>query len=106
MISAEFLNQWREFFRQTAGKIVGVEFVKADGTIRRMSCRIGVYSPKNSQPPQGIADRQAEDFAAGTLTVYDMNADRRHNDLKGGYRRFRFDRLRAVTYKGKRFPVV
>lgn len=106
MISSQFLTDWREFFRQTKGKIFGVEFIKADGTVRRMSARCGVYTPKNAAQPQGVQDRDSQDLAAGTLTVYDMNADKKTNSLKGGYRRFRFDRLQAVTFKGKRFPVV
>lgn len=105
MISTQFLQDWREFFRQTKGRIVGIEFQKADGTVRTMSARMGVYHPKNSPPVQGIHDRESQDLSAGTLTVYDMNADKKDNIQKGGYRRFRFDRLRAVTFQGKRFPV-
>jgi len=105
MNTTEFLEEWRKFFFSTKGKIVGVTFQKADGSIRTMSARMGVYNPKNAPAPQGIVDRVEQDSIANTLTVYDMNADKKDNVHKGGYRRFRFDRLLSVRYQGKTYKV-
>lgn len=105
MITNQFLTEWREFFRNTHGKIVGLTFVKANGDVRTMSARVGVVNPKNATPPQGLVDRFHEDLAVGTLTVYDMNADKKDNVQKGGYRRFRFDRLLAVRFQGREYKV-
>lgn len=105
MNSTEFLTEWRKFFSRTQGKIVGITFQKADGSIRTMSARMGVFHPKNTTAPQGIQDRTTQDEIAGTLTVYDMNADKKDNVRKGGYRRFRFDRLLSVRYQGKKYTV-
>ena len=105
MIPTDFLGQWRTFLLSTKGRIVGLTFQKADGTVRTMSARLGVYHPKNSPAPQGLEDRAEADLQAGTLTVYDMNADKRDNVNKGGYRRFRFDRLMSVRFQGRTYKI-
>ena len=105
MILSDFIRQWRDFFRNTNGQVFGLTFQKSDGSIRTMSARTGVYHSKNAQAVQGAVDRDAQDELAGTLTVFDMNADKRDNVNKGGYRRFRFDRLISVRFKKREYKI-
>lgn len=98
-------EELRGLFDLAGSRIFSVTFMKANGDLRTMSARLGVYQPKNAKAPQGIGDRQAEDRYHGTMTVYDMNADARSNSQKGGYRRFKLSSLKSVKINGTTYKV-
>lgn len=94
-------NEYKRFvIRQAGSRIFSATFVKKDGSVRTGAFKLGVFAPKNAQAPQGIVDRQAEDERNGTMTVYDFNADRKSNALKGGYRRINLNTLLSVQIDG------
>ena len=79
--------------RACAGsRIFGAEFVKADGSRRKMACRLGVTKGLRSPPGSWNGPREGE-----ILTVWDMH--------KGAYRSIRLDRLRTLSIGGKLFRV-
>lgn len=81
-------------------RIFSACFTKKDGSERIGAFRLHVSRPKNAQAPQGLTDRVSEDERHNVLTVYDFNADRRSNALKGGYRRINLDTLKWVQIDG------
>lgn len=91
----------RRTIEKAGHNIFGVTFVKADGSIRRMTARLHVANPKNQPAPQGIVDRAAQDAESGTMTVYDMN--KRINGKQGAYRRFRLESVKEVQISGEKF---
>lgn len=91
----------RKTIEKAGHNIFGVTFIKADGSVRRMTARLHVAKPKNQPHPQGIVDRAAQDAESGTMTVYDMNC--RENGKQGAYRRFRLDMVKEVQISGEKF---
>ena len=70
------------------GKFFTVEFIKKDGTLRRMNCRTGVkkYLSKNGRKIQTIPPTEN-----GILRVY---------DLKNGYRSINIDTIQRISICG------
>ena len=69
------------------GKIVSVTFTKADGTLRVMTCRLGVT--KHLKGGESTLD------GSKYLTVFDM--------VKKGYRAINRDTIRSVRLSGEEF---
>ena len=79
-----------EFVRSSGGRIVGVEFVKrTDGTLRRMSCRLGVVSYLLGDLGSGAAYDPA---AHGLIRVFDMH--------RQGYRSVPVEGITAISVNG------
>ena len=87
----------KELLLAQEGKLFGVEFVKKDKTIRRMSARLGVR-----KGVKGVVDRKAEDDRLNLLTVYDFNADKT-DETQGGFRRVNLSTVRSVTIQGEKY---
>lgn len=94
-------EQIRDIVNRSGHNIFGVTFQKADGSIRNMTARIHVRHPKHAAQPQGIVDRAAQDEAAGTVTVFDMNKHAPKH--RGDWRRFRIDSVIELRVKGQRY---
>ena len=73
------------------GHIFGVEFVKKDGSIRKMSCRHGVH-----KGVKGVGLKY-DPLAKGLISVFDVNSD--------GFRMINADTLRCVNIDGFRFQL-
>jgi hypothetical protein len=97
-------SQIVEFVRNIPnGRIIGITWVKADGSVRSGKCSFGVKNPSNSTPPgQGI--RKGVDFkesvAKGVLKFFDTTATNRNGTL-GDYRSARLDRIIKISYNGE-----
>lgn len=85
------------------GKIIGIEWVKSDGSIRKGACMFGVRRPHNSTVP-GEGVRKGVSFSEavenGVLKFYDITAKNRNGGL-GDYRSAKLNRILSVTYKGR-----
>lgn len=75
--------------KELGNKIFSVEFVKKDGTLRAMTCRLGV-----TKHLQG-GELKYNANAMGYLVVYDMQSK--------GYRTINFNTLRAIKFEGKEY---
>jgi len=86
------LEHAESLIKSTRGAIFGVEFIKADGSRRAMTCRLGV---RKGLTGKGQAfDPSEHDL----LTVFSMGDN--------GYRNIRLNALRRVTVAGQAFAVV
>lgn len=81
-----------KLIKSTNGAFFGVSFVKTDGTLRDMTCRLGVSKGVNGRG-QAFAPSDYD-----LLTVYDVS--------KGAHRMIRLDTLRRVSVDGKTFAVI
>jgi hypothetical protein len=81
-----------KLIKQTNGAIFSVQFVKADGTLRDMTCRLGV---RKGLTGKGQAYTPSD---YDLLTVFDM--------AKQDYRMLRLATLRRVKVDGKAFAVI
>ena len=74
------------------GKIVGVTFIKKDGSERPLVGRIGKrYSPRGTDPLGGRAARRGR----GLYTIYDMQ--------KGAFRMINMDTVLGIRAGGKTY---
>jgi hypothetical protein len=80
-----------EVIRSTHGKIFSCEFVKKDGSLRKMVARLGVA--KNLK-----GGRNGASAKNALITVYDMVA--------GGYRMINLSTLTALKVAGVTYKVV
>ena len=69
------------------GLIFGVTFIKADGSIREMSCRLGVKSRLAG------GKKSFDDEEKNILTVYDMKSE--------GYRSIKIENILKIVAHGK-----
>lgn len=81
-----------KLIKSSNGSIFSVSFVKADGSLRDMTCRTGVVKGIKGI---GMAYEPSEH---GLLTVFDMQ--------KNAYRMVRLDTLHRVTVDGRTYRVV
>jgi hypothetical protein len=86
------------------GRMVGIEWVKSDGSIRRGSVCFGVKHPSNTtEPGKGIRSGVSFNDAIennGVLKFFDVNAENR-NGSKGDYRSAKLDRILKINYDGE-----
>jgi hypothetical protein len=81
-----------KLIKSSNGSIFSVQFVKADGSLRDMVCRLGVSKGITGK---GLSfDPSEHDL----ITVFDMSAK--------GYRMIRLDTLRHVTTDGQTWAVI
>lgn len=76
-------NVFKEMITRTNGKFFTVEFVKKDGSIRKMNCRTGVTRHLRAREGVGSSTAHIEKY----VTVYDVHAK--------GYRTINVDQLRS-----------
>jgi len=79
--------------RNLNGKLFSAVFVKADGTVRKMTCRTGV-----SKGIVGGGYSHSKDKTRRNLTVWDM--------AKGQYRAIPINRLVTIKLAGRQYQVV
>lgn len=85
------------------GRMIGITWVKADGSIRTGSCMFGVTNPSHvTAPGQGV--RKGVDFKEaldkGTLKFFDATAENA-DGTKGGYRCAKLNRITKIVYNGE-----
>ncbi|SFV58317.1 hypothetical protein MNB_SM-7-1327 [hydrothermal vent metagenome] len=81
----------QEIIRATRGKIFSCEFIKKDGSLRKMIARIGVK--KNLKGGKNGASEKNS-----LITVWDMTV--------GGYRMINLATLQALKVGGVRYEVI
>ena len=80
-----------ELLHQTHGKIFSCEFIKKDGSVRKMIARLGVQ--KNLKGGKnGVSEKNS------LITVYDM--------IAGGYRMINLATLQALKISGTQYEVI
>lgn len=86
------------------GRIVGIEWIKSDGSLRKGTVCFGVKHPNGTTVPgQGVRNGvNFEDSIEqnGVLKFFDVNAINR-NGTKGDYRSAKLNKIISITYKGK-----
>jgi len=82
-----------KLIKSTNGTIFAVTFVKKDGTVRDMNCRLGVT--KHLKGGEQAFDPNKE---YDLLTVFDLQ--------KKGYRMISLETLQKVTVNGQTFAVI
>jgi len=80
--------------QRVTGQVFGVEFIKKDNTLRKMSCRFGVKKHLVSNKPATTA------HIPKYVVVFEMKGD-----SKPLYRNVNLNTVQAVTIDGKRFTV-
>lgn len=86
------------------GRMVGIEWVKADGSIRRGSVCFGVKHPSGATVPgKGVRSGVSFNDAIernGVLKFFDVNAPNK-SGTKGDYRSARLDSIVKINYEGE-----
>jgi len=80
-------NLFQSVVQSTRGRFFGVTFVKADGSLRKMTCRTGV---KKHTTGGGLKYNARE---RGNMIVWDTSVK--------GYRTIKLDRLVSLRFGGK-----
>ena len=80
-------NLFQSVVDLTSGKFFGVTFVKADGTLRDMTCRLGVHKHATGK---GLKYNARE---RGNVIVWDTSVK--------GYRTIKLDRVVSLRFGGK-----
>ncbi len=91
----------------TQGKIFSVDFIKKDGTLRHMVCRLGV-----SKGVTGVGLR-FDPLAKNLLPVFDIEKAREHKQdglddetsAKRSYRMINLETVQQLTVSGTTFKV-
>ena len=78
--------------------VFAVNFIKKNGDLRTMQCRIGVTKGVKGVLPQG--HRRAEDDRCNVLTVFDMVAVRKTGN---GFRRINLEGLQYIAINGSKY---
>ena len=95
-------RQALEIMRGTNGKMFSVQFEKKDGSIRDMTCRLGVKKGVIGTGRKGWASDTVK--AYGLLGVYDMNKIERLGE-KGAFRMVNIKTLRKFKINGQEYDV-
>lgn len=84
-----------------SGKGFHVQFVKADGSLREMDCRMNVtkYSKGN------IPTYNGKNFDKGNVGVYEFGRDEKGHFTSRGWRSFNKDRVIYIKVGGYRYEL-
>jgi hypothetical protein len=85
----KYMSKVRELLEKSNGKIFTVEFVKKDGSLRRMNCRLGV----TKHLAGGELRYKAEDY--NLMPVFDVQAK--------GYKMICLDTVKSIRLDGKEY---
>lgn len=85
------MSQIQELKKMVGGKIFSVEFIKKDGTLRKMVCRLGVKKHLKG----GSLGYDAE--ALNYLTVFDLQSEE--------YRTINVNTLKSITFEGVTYEI-
>jgi hypothetical protein len=87
-------NKLADVVRGTNGGFFGVDFIKKDGTLRRMTCRKGVYKVEELKGKGSTVDRPDTPY----VTVWDV--------VKRAYRVINLQTVQALRFNGNEFVVL
>ena len=86
---------------RSTNTIFAATFIKKNGDLRTMQCRMHVTKGVKGVLPEG--HRKAEDTRCNVLTVYDMQVVESTGSTKGAFRRINLEGLRTITLRGAKF---
>jgi len=89
----------REMILATNGKTFGVKFIKKDGSLRTMSCRLGVKKGVKGTTPVATAKRNATLKESGKMGVYEMY-DFQSEETRG-FRVINLNTLKEFKFGGR-----
>ena len=87
----------RSMIQATDGKVFSVEFTKKDGSLRKMSCRLGVKKGVKGTRPEATAKRNQTLADNGMLGVFEMF----NGTETKGFRTINLNTLTKFTFGGK-----
>jgi len=95
-----------DFIRKEAkgGKMFAVRFTKKDGSIREMTCRLGVKKGVTGRGRKGWVKDTVKGY--GLLGVYDMNKEGEIAGKKGAFRMINLKTLINIKVSGKEYVVI
>ena len=89
-------------------QIFGMTYIKADGTLRKATCRLHVQNPSHCQAPgEGIREGESAFHALrvnNNIKYFDLTVD--GDGGKGGYRTAKLERIETVSIGGHYYKVV
>lgn len=88
----------RKAIEETAGQIFSIQFVKKDGSIRDMICRLNVHKDIKGSRPEANEKRVQTLFKNGMVTVWDMT--------KNAYRVINLTTIRTLKLNGTLYNFV
>ena len=91
--------------QKNANLIFGMEYIKADGSLRKATCRLHVNDPKYANKPNGnglTAESAYQEY--NNIKYFDCNVE--GNGGKGGYRTAKIDRIQKLKIKGVEYKVI
>ena len=89
------------------GRMIGIEFIKANGERREAVVQFGVQHPAHvTAPGQGVREGVsfAEAVEKGVLKFYEPNKVN-PNGTRGAYRSARIDSIISLTANGQRYII-
>lgn len=92
----------------TPNQIFGMTYIKADGTLRKATCRLHVQNPSHCQAPgEGIREGESAFHALrvnNNIKYFDLTVD--GDGGKGGYRTAKLERIETVSIGGHYYKVI
>lgn len=92
----------------TPNQIFGMTYKKADGTLRKATCRLHVQNPSHCQAPgEGIREGESAFHALrvnNNIKYFDLTVD--GDGGKGGYRTAKIERIETVSIGGHYYKVI
>ena len=89
-------------------QIFGMTYKKADGTLRKATCRLHVQNPSHCQAPgEGIREGESAFHALrvnNNIKYFDLTVD--GDGGKGGYRTAKIERIETVSIGGHYYKVI
>lgn len=89
-------------------QIFAMTYKKADGTLRKATCRLHVQNPSHCQAPgEGIREGESAFHALrvnNNIKYFDMTVD--GDGGKGGYRTAKIERIETVSIGGHYYKVI
>lgn len=92
----------------TPNQIFGMTYIKADGTLRKATCRLHVQNPSHCQAPgEGIREGESAFHALrvnNNIKYFDLTVE--GSGGKGGYRTAKLERIETVSIGGHYYKVI
>ena len=92
----------------TPNQIFGMTYIKADGTLRKATCRLHVQNPSHCQAPgEGIREGESAFHALrvnNNIKYFDLTVQ--NETGKGGYRTAKLERIETVSIGGHYYKVI
>lgn len=89
----------KKAIQETNGKVFGISFIKADGSLRRMTARTGVKKDLKGTKPEATKKRKATLDKEGMIGVYEIGN-------KNQYRTINLNTVKSFKFQKKKILFV